>query len=166
MTQAFRKGGPTLSESRDLSRADCLDLLASGTVARVAVTTPDGPHIIPVNYCLFDDTVVVRTSSYSLLGTYARDAVVALEIDGFDPATHSGWSVVLRGRAAVESDPRTIRAIRSATSAAPWAGGTRNLYLRLRTDRLSGRAVGDLTPAATSRTLESLGSAADAYSGT
>ena len=155
-----------MSESREIPRDDCLALLAASSVGRVAVSTPDGPHIIPVNYTVFDDTVVVRTSSYSLLGTYARDAVVALEIDGHDPDARSGWSVVLRGRATIESDPRTIRSIRAATPDAPWAGGTRNLYLRLRTDQVSGRAVGDPTPAATRRALESLRSDADAYSGT
>jgi hypothetical protein len=159
-----------MSESRDLSRDDCLDLLAGCSIARVAVSTPDGPHIIPVNYCVFDSTVVVRTSSYSLLGTHARDAVVALEIDGFDPLSRSGWSVVVRGRCSVESDPRTIRSIRAATPDAPWAGGTRNLYLRLRTDHVSGRAVGDPTPAATRAALESLATTSeqastDAYSG-
>ena len=158
-------------ESRSLSQADCLALLAAGGSAgrlgRVAVTTPEGPHVVPVNYTIFQDTVVVRTSSYSLLGTYARDAVVALEIDGFDPTTRSGWSVVLRGRCTVETDPRTIRALRDAAAGdldGPWAGGTRNLYLRLRTDQLSGRAVGDPTPAATDQRLGQLG-ASDAYSG-
>ena len=155
-----------MSESREMSRGECLDLLAAGAMGRVAVSTPEGPHIIPVNYTVFDQTVVVRTSSYSLLGTYARDAVVALEIDGFDPATRSGWSVVLRGRADVEKDPRTIRAIRAAAPDGPWAGGTRNLYLRLRTDQVSGRAVGDLTPTATREALDSLRADADAYSRT
>jgi len=155
-----------MSESRDLSREDCLDLLAAGTVGRVAVSTPDGPHIIPVNYSFHGDSVVVRTSSYSLLGTFARDAVVALEIDAFVPATRSGWSVVLRGRCAVESDPRTIRAIRATSPDAPWAGGTRNLYLRLRTDRVSGRVVGDRTPVTIREVLQPVGSdASDAYSG-
>ncbi|GAA1914011.1 pyridoxamine 5'-phosphate oxidase family protein [Nocardioides marmoribigeumensis] len=155
-----------MSESRDLTPSDCLALLRAGSLGRVAVSTPDGPHIVPVNYSVFDDTVVVRTSSYSVLGTHARDAVVALEIDGWDPATRHGWSVVARGRATIESDPRTIRAIRDAAPDAPWAGGTRNLYLRLRTDRLSGRAIGDLAPAATRAALESLGTDVDAHART
>jgi nitroimidazol reductase NimA-like FMN-containing flavoprotein (pyridoxamine 5'-phosphate oxidase superfamily) len=145
-----------MNDSRELSRQECVDLLAAGTVARVAVTTPDGPHIVPVSYSVHGDAVVVRTSAYSLLGTYARDAVVALEIDGFVPRSSSGWSVVLRGRCSVETDPRAIREILSASAGGPWAGGTRNLFLRLRTDQVSGRAVGDLTPAATQQVLESL----------
>lgn len=158
-----------MSESRDLSRLDCLALLSAGTVGRVAVTTPDGPHIVPVSYTVLDDSVVVRTSSYSVLGTYARDAVVALEIDDFDHATRTGWSVVVRGRCSVESDPRTIRSIRETSGGSPWAAGTRNLYLRVRTDQVSGRSVGDPTPAETRRALQSLGASLeespDAFSG-
>ncbi len=130
-----------MSESRELSRAECLALLASGEVARVAVITPDGPHIVPVAYAVLEDTLVLRTSAYSLLGTHARDAEVALEIDEVDPGTRSGWSVVVRGRCAVEGDPRTIRAIREVAPDGPWADGTRTLHLRLPTDRVSGRAV-------------------------
>lgn len=158
-----------MSESRALSREDCLALLAAGTLARVAVSTPDGPHIVPVNYTVLEDSVVVRTSSYSLLGTYARDAVVAVEIDGFHHATRSGWSVVVRGRCSVEGDPRTIRAIREVAPEAPWAAGTRNLYLRVRPEQVSGRTVGDPASAAIRRALDSLGGAMeeipDAYSG-
>ncbi len=143
-------------DSRELSRQECLELLAAGSVARIAIVTPEGPHIVPVNYSLFDDTVVVRTSSYSLLGTHGRDAVVALEIDDVASSSRSGWSVVCRGRCSVETNPRTIRAIREQAPEGPWAGGTRNLYLRLRTDHLSGRAVGDVTPAATRQSLAAL----------
>jgi len=145
-----------MSESHDLPRTDCLALLAGGSIGRVAVTTPEGPHIVPVNYAVFEDSVVVRTSAYSLLGTYGRDAVLALEIDDFEPVSRSGWSVVVRGRCSVESDPRTIRSLREA-AAAPWAGGTRNLYLRMRIDQVSGRTVGD--PGA------ALQESPDAYSG-
>ena len=154
-----------MTDARELSRDECRDLLSAGAVARVAVVTPDGPHIVPVNYLLLDDTVVVRTSAYSLLGTYARDAVVALEIDHAEPGTRSGWSVVVRGRCTVESDPRTIRSLRAMAPEGPWAGGTRNLYLRLRTDDLTGRTVGEVTPPATAEVLETLETTTDAWSG-
>lgn len=154
-----------MAESRELSRQECLELLGAGSVARIAVMTPEGPHIIPVNYSIFEDTVVVRTASYSLLGTHARDAVVALEIDDVESSTRSGWSVLCRGRCTVETNPRTIRSIRQQAPDGPWAGGTRNVYLRLRTDQLSGRAVGDLTPAATGHSLAALRTgSADAHS--
>lgn len=158
-----------MSESRDLSRPDCLALLAAHSVGRVAVTTPEGPHIVPVSYTVLGDSVVVRTSAYSLLGTYARDAVIALEVDDVEPGSRRGWSVVVRGTCSIEGDPRTIRAIREAAADTPWAAGTRNLYLRVRTDQVSGRSFGDPSAAQARRALESLGAplegSPDAYSG-
>lgn len=150
-----------MNESRDLTREECRELLEAAHVARVAVVTTEGPHIVPVNFVVFEDSAVVRTSSYSVLGTYARDAVVALEVDGFDLERRAGWSVVVRGRCQVETDPRTIVAIRRAFPDAPWAGGTRNLHLRIPLADLSGRAVGDLTPTATPRSLAGLSAEAE-----
>ena len=67
-------------------------------VGRVAISTPTGPHIVPVNYAVVDEAIIVRTSPYSLLGTYGRDTMVAFEVDGFDHELERGWSVQARGR--------------------------------------------------------------------
>ncbi len=56
---------------RELSQQECLQLLSHEEVARVAVCTPTGPHIVPVNYVVVDDAIVFRTAPYSVLGTVA-----------------------------------------------------------------------------------------------
>ena len=85
---------------------------------RVAISTPTGPHIIPVNYSVVDDAIVVRTSPYSLLGTYGRDTTFAFEIDGFDRERERGWSVQARGRAEAVTDHAELERIpRSRTPA-------------------------------------------------
>jgi uncharacterized protein len=131
-----------MPDPRELDRAECERLLRNGVVGRMALSTPEGPHIIPVNYAVVDDTVVVRTSSYSVLGTYGPNAMVAFEVDHVDHDRHVGWSVVARGRAWVEVDPDQVARIRDGWQPRPWASGTRNLYLRLRWDSLTGRALG------------------------
>lgn len=131
-----------MSDTRDLEPVECLRLLRSGVVGRVALSTPEGPHIVPVNYSVFEDTIVVRTSTYSLLGTYGRNAMLALEVDDVDHDRHVGWSVVARGRAWAELDATAIAAMRSIWRPHPWATGVRNLYLRMRWENLSGRAIG------------------------
>ena len=95
--------------SRELAFDECVRLLRAGVVGRVAITTPDGPHIIPINYSVVDDAIVVATSPYSALGTYGDGIVVAFEIDRFDYETHTGWSVVVRGRAQAVTDPDELR---------------------------------------------------------
>lgn len=131
-----------MTEPRDLTPQECERLLRAGVVGRVALSTPDGPHIIPVNYGIHDDTVVIRTSSYSILGSYGRNAMLAFEIDHIDHERHLGWSVVARGRSWAEVDPDQLAAIRESWAPRPWATGSRNLFIRLRWDTLTGRALG------------------------
>lgn len=130
-----------MAETRELSRRECELLLRAGVAGRVAISTPTGPHILPVNYVVVEDTIVFRTSPYSLLGTYARDNLLAFEIDGFEPDRSRGWSVQARGRAEQVSRSE-IERLRRANNPDPWAGGSRSLYLRLRWTELSGRQVG------------------------
>ena len=85
-------------ESRELSAPQCEALLRVGMVGRVAFSTPTGPHMVPVNYTVVDDAIVVRTSPYSLLGTHGRNTMVAFGVDGFDHELERGWSVQARGR--------------------------------------------------------------------
>ena len=135
-----------MSHLRELERGECLDLVHRGTVGRAAVCTPDGPHVVPVNYAVVDDCIAIRTSAYSILGTYARGSVVAFEVDHLDSGSRSGWSVVVRDRCYVETDPRMLTRLRSELSDA-WVGGARTLYLRLPLQNVSGRTVGGPAPA-------------------
>jgi nitroimidazol reductase NimA-like FMN-containing flavoprotein (pyridoxamine 5'-phosphate oxidase superfamily) len=129
-------------DSLDLSRDECEQLLRAGVVGRVAVSTPTGPHIVPINYSIVEGAIVIRTSPYSLLGTYGRDSMLALEIDQFDYEYQRGWSVVARGRADVVVEPDELEHIRSVWSPRPWASGSRTLYLRVPLTELSGRRLG------------------------
>jgi nitroimidazol reductase NimA-like FMN-containing flavoprotein (pyridoxamine 5'-phosphate oxidase superfamily) len=129
-------------DSLDLSQAECKTLLRSGVVGRIALSTPGGPHVIPINYSVVDDTIIVRTSPYSLLGTYGRDSTLAFEIDQFDHEYHRGWSVVARGRAEFVTDAAELHRIRAICQPHPWAAGARAMYLRLSWAELSGRRLG------------------------
>ena len=117
-------------------------MLRHGTAGRAALSTPTGPHIVPVNYFVLDDAIIVRTSPYSLLGTYARDSMLAFEIDHVEPDLERGWSVQARGRVSVITDPATLASLREASMPRPLVGGVRSLYLRMRWTELSGRQVG------------------------
>ena len=127
---------------RPLSTAECRRLLRSGVAGRVAVSAPDGPHIVPVNYSVVDSAVVVRTSPYSVLGTHGRDATVAFEVDAVDAVRREGWSVVARGRAEVVRDPDELRHIQRVWEPRPWAAGLRSLTLRIPLTELTGRRLG------------------------
>ncbi len=131
-----------MPDSRELSYSECEALLRAGVAGRVAMSTPDGPQILPLNYSVMDNGVVVRTSPYSLLGTYGRDSTLAFEIDQFDHANQRGWSVVARGRSSVVQDPQELEHIRSVWEPQSWASGVRTLFIRIRMAELSGRQLG------------------------
>jgi hypothetical protein len=131
-----------MAELRELSYAECRALLARQRAGRVAVATPDGPHIIPLNYSVVGESIVFRTTPFSVLATYGRNAKLAFEVDHFRDEQRLGWSVVARGRADVVTDPAELDRIRKGVVPLPWADGSRNLYFRLDWKELSGRALG------------------------
>ena len=128
--------------SRELAFDECARLLRAGVVGRVALTTPDGPHIIPLNYSVVDEAILVATSPYSALGTYGNGLVVAFEVDRFDFETHTGWSVLVRGRAEAVTDPEELQRLKRLWAPRPWADGSRNLHLRIPWTEVSGRSLG------------------------
>jgi len=131
-----------MPEAQDLTREECLELVRGGVVGRVAVSTPTGPHIVPVNYSLVDDAVVLRTTPYSMVGTHGRGNVVAFEVDWFDHDRQRGWSVVVRGRADPVEDAEARRHIDETRPPRPWASGQRWLLLRIPVTEVSGRRLG------------------------
>ncbi len=131
-----------MNEPFELSPDECRALLSAGLVGRVAICTPVGPHIVPVNYAVVDDSVVLRTSPYSVLGSHARGTILALEVDQFDYERQHGWSVVARGRGETVTDAEELTHIRTVWEPRAWAAGQRNLYLRIRWTDLTGRRLG------------------------
>lgn len=127
---------------REMTAEECVELMAAGVVGRAAICTPEGPHVVPVNYAVDGDSIVFRTTPYSVLGTYAWAGDIAFEVDHIDPAARQGWSVVARGHGEMVEDIEEIEEIRWAHDPKPWADGPRPLFVRLRWRELSGRRIG------------------------
>ena len=126
----------------DLSREDSARLLTAGIAGRVGISTPTGPHIVPVNYAVHEDSILIRTTAYSLLGTYGRDAQLCFEVDQFDYELKRGWSVSVRGRASYVDDPEELAEIARSWEPRPWAEGQRHLVIRIPWTEVSGRQLG------------------------
>ena len=131
-----------MSEPVELTVEECLELLSGGIVGRVAMCTPMGPRIVPLNYAMYDDAIVFRTTPYSELGTYGSNTDLAFEIDHLDYEKQEGWSVVAIGRASLVEDADELREIRAGWDPTPWAAGRRHLYIRLRWRDITGRRLG------------------------
>jgi hypothetical protein len=108
----------------------------------VALTTPDGPFIVPNNYSVIDDAIVMRTSPESVLGTYGPTTTLAFEVDQVDYERHHAWSVLARGPARVLAPGEELDRVRRLWDPHPWAAGDRPLYLALTWHELTGRKIG------------------------
>lgn len=126
----------------ELPYTTCEELLETQEVGRVAVCTAEGPRIVPVNFAVIDDSVVFRTTPYSVIGMHAWNSRLAFEVDHVDAEHHTGWSVVATGRGTVVEDDVELRRIQSSRLPTPWAGGQRWLLVQLRWDDLTGRRIG------------------------
>jgi uncharacterized protein len=123
----------------ELAQDECLELLTTRQVGRLAFTDEEGVVVVPVNYVVHQDMVLFRTSPHTSLGRHAESAAVAFEVDEIDDFTQSGWSVLVRGHAEyVDVDDLPAAADSRPT---PWADGTRNLHVRIRPRSITGRRL-------------------------
>ncbi len=123
---------------RELDRDECRELLAEHRSGRVAWCEPAGPVVLPVNYRFDGVHVLFRTSPHSELARHFSAGPAAFQIDSFDDFSQSGWSVLVRGRAElVEWDELPDQDARPE----PWAAGTRNVYVRIDLEKVTGRRV-------------------------
>ena len=124
-----------------LDRDECLRLLASDEVGRIAFVRHGVPEIFPVNYALDGEAIVFRTDPGTKLDAERRGPA-AFEIDAFDRSARSGWSVVALGRLeeVTASESAEYRRV-TALDIEPWADGEKAHWLRLVPTTLSGRRV-------------------------
>jgi uncharacterized protein len=79
-----------------LSQDECRTPLEAHDVGRVAFVSEDFPMVLPVNYAVAGDTIVVRTAP-GVLTAGVPGQSVAFEVDGFERWNRSGWSVLAQG---------------------------------------------------------------------
>jgi nitroimidazol reductase NimA-like FMN-containing flavoprotein (pyridoxamine 5'-phosphate oxidase superfamily) len=122
-----------------LERSECMHLLARTAIGRIAVSSGALPVILPVNFLLDDDRILIRTSAGTKLAAALANAVVAFEIDDVDTFSHTGWSVAVTGFAREITGPDDLARIR-ALPLAHWAP-TDGHVIAVSTDVISGRRI-------------------------
>lgn len=91
--------GPVRPTLEELDATTCLELVASTPVGRLGFIQDNAPVVLPVNHLVDDGDVVFRTAVGSKLDVAQRESGprVVYEVDSYDPADHSGWSVLVKG---------------------------------------------------------------------
>lgn len=116
----------------------CLELLSSARLGRIAVTVGAVPSIFPVDYRLVDGQIVFRAGGGTNLYRAAASKVVAFEADEVDRSWQQGWSVVAVGVAREVRDHETMS---STLDRAPdlWDPKTGSHVIAILPALLSGR---------------------------
>ncbi|WP_167176319.1 pyridoxamine 5'-phosphate oxidase family protein [Saccharomonospora amisosensis] len=129
---------PTI-EIQNLAEAECLGLMRSQPVGRLVFTENALPAIRPVNYVLDGRDIIVKASPETWISRLAG-SVVAFEVDQIDPRSHTGWSVVVLGKAEFVTDIDQLVRL-SDPNHRPWAPGRHDRCMRLRAAEITGRRL-------------------------
>ncbi|GAA1244171.1 helix-turn-helix domain-containing protein [Streptomyces aureus] len=124
----------------ELSVEECWVRLSTHGVGRVAIDGPTGLFVAPLNYSVVDGMIAYRTAPDATPAT-AVGTHVAFEVDQIDEALSQGWSVLVQGHARAVSDAATVRRLNALAYSEPWAGGERDMWVRIDPDSISGRRI-------------------------
>ena len=125
-----------------LSEQQCLELLGSKDLGRIAFSVGDQTEIFPVNYASDGSIIVFRTAPGTKLDK-AMAGRLAFEVDDWDPEGKVGWSVVLKGVAQeVTSGIDPFASTLRTRHVSPLAPGEREHWIAIYPSEISGRRFG------------------------
>jgi len=124
-----------------LGYKECLRLASSEPVGRIAVAEGGDIHVFPVNHQVLDGVVAFRTAEGTKLGAAVEGSVVAFEVDRYDAASNTGWSVLIKGRAELLDESMLQIRLRAA-GLRSWRNRVpRPEWVVIRPDAVTGRRL-------------------------
>ncbi len=138
--KSFAAGPADRGDLQTLSPMECLGLLEPGGVGRVGFASAGGVVMLPVNFAVAGKAVVFRTAPDALLAAHAHGPA-SFQTDHLDDASREGWSVLVQGHAHEVTDEHEVRRLEGGTRLEPWAGGARDVWVKIIPARISGRRI-------------------------
>jgi len=119
---------------------ECWALVAAAPVGRLAFDEDGGPMVLPVVHGVVGRRIAFRSAAGGKLSAARMSGPVAFEVDAWDAADRTGWSVVARGTA--RSAPEDTAEL-EALQLEPWLGPAgRGTWIEVRVDEITGRRLG------------------------
>lgn len=112
------------------------DLLSGAALGRLVTTLEGEAEIFPVNFVVQNRTILLRTAEGTKLFSAVMNDRVVFEADDHNVA--EGWSVIVRGRAAVLYGTDEI-AEADRAGLYPWVATVKLRYIRITPTEISGR---------------------------
>lgn len=124
-----------------LTLTQCLALLRSRPLGRLAYLEAGQPNVVPVNHLVDGNSIIIRSLSGGKLDAAIVGQPVAFQLDDHDPSRGTGWSVLIRGRAELVEDHDEI--VRFASELDSWAidDPATGTWIRIVGDEISGRRL-------------------------
>lgn len=124
-----------------LDPGECRALLGASGIGRLALSVHALPVVLPVNFTLVGDGILIRTGAGSKFDQACDQAVVGFEIDGYDSMTQTGWSVLVQGHARVLQSPAELADAHRA-GLTPWGNPSADTFIKVSLDIVTGRRLG------------------------
>ncbi len=119
----------------------CLSLLRSRPLGRLAYEAAGTPVVVPVNHLVDGSMIILRTVPGGKLDVGLAGRPVAFQLDDHDPARGTGWSVLVQGRAEVVEDEELLARYDDELDSWVIDEGDEATWLRIVPDEVSGRRL-------------------------
>lgn len=124
-----------------LTLAQCLSLLRSRPIGRMAYLDAGQPTVVPVNHLVDGSSIVLRSLSSRKLDVAVIGEPVAFQLDDHDPARGTGWSVLVHGTAELLDDPEHIARLAAALDSWAVDDPASATWMRIVAHEISGRRL-------------------------
>jgi len=130
-----------LHVAEELSQERCWDLLRSNTTGRFGFLQQGRVMILPVNYLVDGQSIYFRTAGNGSIAEAVPSLESSFQIDDSRADRSEGWSVLVSGASSRVEDQDLLTRLWGKVMAEPWAGGERNLFIRIHAESVTGRHV-------------------------
>jgi len=127
-----------------LTRQQALDKLAAAPFGRVVFTQHAMPALRHVNHIISHGQIIIRSHYDAAITAHAAPGdgtVVLYQADDINPATRTGWTVTVTGRARLITDPAKAAVYLELIH--PWVTGSKSHIISITADIVTGF---ELTP--------------------
>jgi nitroimidazol reductase NimA-like FMN-containing flavoprotein (pyridoxamine 5'-phosphate oxidase superfamily) len=124
-----------------LTFEECLELLRSTPVGRVAFASAGEVEVLPVNYTMDGVTIAFRCADGAKLGAAVQESAVTFQVDSYDDYAARGWSVLVKGTAEVVTDEQRLARL-EGSGLRPYASAVpRPFWVAIHPNTVTGRRV-------------------------
>ncbi len=125
----------------EIETDECWRLLSESalrTVGRLALLVDGQVLILPVGFGVADHKIIIRTHEGTIAARARSGEPMTFEVDSGHPCEGCGWSVVVRGRPHVVTDPTLASRMRQQP---PFGWGSKHVWVRIDPESVTGRRV-------------------------